>query len=369
MNKTATPEGTKSYAERFPNAASGHFRPAQGLMLSSIGIGTYLGNYDAATDENYVEAIAKFVESGGNVIDTAANYRFQRSERNIGKALQNLMAKGFARDEIFISTKGGYLPFDGEPPRDVRDYFQKEFVEKGIATFDDLVAGSHCMTPAYLQSQIDQSLKNMNLDALDLFYIHNPESQLGAVDKYTFEARLAKAFERLEENRAAGKIKFYGAATWNGFRVAPDNQSYHSLERMVGIARQIGGDAHGFRFIQLPFNLAMPEASLMPNQAVSGKVYPAFDAAHELGVSVMCSASILQGKLAHSVPLHIREILGKPTTDAMTSIQFVRSTPNVTTALVGMSSTAHVEENMKLAEIALVPEENYLKLFQTAEGN
>ena len=361
--KFATVEGTKKYSERFGHAASGHFRAAQGLTLSSIGVGTYLGNWDAATDANYTEAIAKFVSAGGNVIDTAANYRFQRSERNIGRALRNLAEKGFGRDGIFISTKGGYLPFDNEPPSDVRAYFQKEFVDTGIATFDDLVGGSHCMTPGHLQSQIDQSLKNMGLDALDLFYIHNPESQSGAVDKYTFEARLAKAFEKLEENRAAGKIRFYGAATWNGFRVAPDNQSYHSLERMVGIARQVGGDEHGFKFIQLPYNLAMPEAYLLRNQAVSGKVFAPFEAAKELGVSVMCSASILQGKLAHSVPLHIREILGSPTTDAMTSIQFVRSTPNVTTALVGMSSVAHVAENMKLAETAPVAEEQFAELF------
>jgi len=132
---------------------------------------------------------------------------------------------------------------------------------------------------------------------------------------------------------------------------------------MVSIARQIGGDNHGFKFIQLPFNLAMPEAYLLRNQAVSGKVYAPVDAAHELGVSVMCSASILQGKLAHSVPFHIRAGLGNPTTDAMTSIQFVRSTPNVTTALVGMSSAAHVEENMKLAEIAPVAEEQFAELF------
>ena len=363
--KFATAEGTKKYAARFPDAADGHFRAAQDLTLSSIGIGTYLGNWDAATDENYVESITKFVESGGNVIDTAANYRFQRSERNIGKALQNLFDKGFARDEIFISTKGGYLPFDGEPPADVRAYFQKEFVEKGIATFDDLVGGSHCMTPAYLQSQIDRSLKNMSLEALDLFYIHNPESQLGTVDKYTFEARLAKAFEQLEENRAAGKIHFYGAATWNGFRVAPDAQGYHSLERMVGIAKQIGGENHGFKFVQLPYNLAMPEAYLLRNQAVSGKVFTPFDAARELGVSAMCSASILQGKLTHSVPFHLRTGLGNPTTDAMTSIQFVRSTPGVATALVGMSSAAHVEENMNLRSVPVVSKEDFEGLFQT----
>jgi aryl-alcohol dehydrogenase-like predicted oxidoreductase len=361
--KFATAEGTEKYAERFPKAASGHFRAAQGLTLSSIGVGTYLGNWDAATDENYAQAITKFVEAGGNVIDTAANYRFQRSERAIGKAVQNLSAKGFAREEIFISTKGGYLPFDTEPPADVRAYFQKEFVDKGIAEFDDLVGGSHCMTPAYLQSQIDRSLENMSLETLDLYYLHNPESQTSAVDKYTFEARLAKAFEKLEENRAAGKIRFYGAATWNGFRVAPDNAGYHSLERMVGIAKQVGGENHGFKFIQLPYNLAMPEACLFRNQAVSGKVFAPLEAANELGVSVMCSASILQGKLAHGVPLHIREILGSPTTDAMTSIQFVRSTPGVTTALVGMSRAAHVEENMKLAEIAPVAKEQFAELF------
>ncbi len=361
--KFATTEGTKKFSERFPEAASGHFRNAQNLHLSSIGIGTYLGNWDEETDASYAGSITDFVESGGNVIDTAANYRFQRSERNIGAALKKLFDKGFVREEIFIATKGGYLPFDNEPPSDVRNYFEKNFVKKGIAKFEDLVAGSHCMTPDYLQSQIAQSLDNMQIDALDLFYIHNPESQLGAVDKYTFEAKIAKAFEMLEQNRADGKLNFYGVATWNGFRVPPDDQGYHSLERFEGIARHVGGEGHGFKFIQLPYNLAMPEAYLLKNQAVKGKVYTPLEAAHELGISVMCSASILQGKLTHSVPFHIRETLGNPLTDAMTSIEFVRSTPNVTTALVGMSRSLHVEENMKLAQAAPVSREKFEELF------
>ena len=363
MKNHATAQGTENYKNRFADAAENHFREAQNLSLSSIGIGTYLGNYDAETDESYAQAVTRFVESGGNVIDTAANYRFQRSERNIGKALQNLYKKGFSREEIFICTKGGYLPFENEPPGNVRSYFEENFVKKGIADFDDLVGGSHCMTPKYLQSQIDQSLRNMNVEALDLYYIHNPESQLQAIDKYTFEARLAKAFETLEENRKNEKIQFYGVATWNGFRAAPDEQSYHSLERMVNIARQVGGENHGFKFIQLPFNLVMPEALLFKNQAVNGKVYSTIEAANELNVSVICSASIFQGKLAHSIPLHIREILGNPTTDAMTSIQFVRSAPGVTTALVGMSKAQHVEENLALAEISPVNEETFSELF------
>jgi aryl-alcohol dehydrogenase-like predicted oxidoreductase len=255
------------------------------------------------------------------------------------------------------------LPFDNEPPTNVQKYFEENFVAKGIADFEDLVGGSHCMTPKYLQSQIDQSLENMQTGAIDLFYIHNPESQLQEIDRYTFEARLAKAFEMLEQNRKRGKLQFYGAATWNGFRVPPDNSSYHSLERMVNIARQVGGAGHGFRFIQLPYNLAMPEAYLLGNQAVSGKVYSPIEAARQLGVSVMCSASILQGKLAHSVPLHIRASLGNPTTDALAAIQFVRSTPGVTTALVGMSRAAHVEENMNLAKISPASEEQFSEIF------
>jgi aryl-alcohol dehydrogenase-like predicted oxidoreductase len=363
MTKYATSEGTRNFAKKFPDAVTGHFRDAQGLTISSIGIGTYLGGWDAGTDENYINAIAKFVESGGNVIDTAANYRFQRSERNIGKALQILREKGVEREEIVICTKGGYLPFDGEPPRDVRAYFEENFVKTGIADFEDLIGGSHCMTPKYLQSQIDQSLANMQIEGVDVFYIHNPESQLSAVDKYTFEARLAKAFETLEENRGKNKIQFYGVATWNGFRVSPDDPGYHSLERMVNIAKQVAGANHGFRFVQMPFNLAMPEAFLFQNQAVEGKVYSAIEAANKLGVSVMCSASILQGKLAQNLPPHLNETLGNLKSDAQTSLQFVRSTPNVTTALIGMSSEKHVEENMELAKVEPVSEETYAQMF------
>jgi aryl-alcohol dehydrogenase-like predicted oxidoreductase len=363
LKNFTTAEGTKKYAERFPDAATGHFRAAHGLSLSSIGIGTYLGDWNVETDENYARSIARFVELGGNVIDTAANYRFQRSERSIGQALEELTAKGFEREEILICTKGGYLPFDGEPPRNVQQYFEDTFVKTGIAKPEDLVGGSHCMTPKYLQSQIDQSRANMGIETLDVFYIHNPESQLSEIDKYTFEAKLAQAFEMLEEERAAGKIQFYGVATWNGFRVQPAERGYHSLERMVSIAKQVGGEGHGFKFIQLPYNLAMPEAYLLPNQASSGQAISTIDAANAMDVTVMVSASILQGKLAGGLPPNIVETMGKPGSEALASIQFVRSTPGVTTALVGMSRVEHVEENLGLAKIEPVDEKTFQSIF------
>jgi len=334
LSNHATPEGTARYAERFATrAARNHFRRQQGLTLSSIGIGTYLGNADEATDLSYANAVTRAVTSGVNVIDTAANYRFQRSERSIGRALKTLAGEGFSREELLICTKGGYLPFDGAPPRNMRDYVAETFVKPGIASFDDIV-GSHCMTPSYLQNQLDQSLRNMDLETVDVYYVHNPESQLDHVSEDEFFHRIALAFERLEENRKRRKLQFYGVATWNGFRAALDSGKHHSFVRMIEIARQVGGDDHGFRFIQMPVNLAMPVSLL--NETIDGEPMNIAEAAARLGVTVIASGSMLQGRLGVS---------------PHSAIQFVRSAPGITTALVGMSRVEHVDENLQLLTV------------------
>lgn len=364
----ATLEGTTRYRERFKGlAANNHFGLEQNLWLSSIGLGSYLGNADETTDHRYTEAVVRAVELGANVIDTAANYRFQRSERSIGKGLRELTEDSkFSRDEIVVCTKGGYLPFDGAPPRDVRRYVEETFVAPGIAGFDDIVGGSHCMTPAYLQNQLDQSLQNLDLSCIDVYYIHNPESQLGAVSSAEFATRLRAAFERLEQNVSQGKIAKYGVATWNGFRASPKDRGYHSLEKMVTLAREVGGDSHNFRFVQIPFNLAMTEALSLQNQSVAGTWMSALEAAAALEVTVVASASILQGKVAGGLPEELREQLGSLATDAQTGIQFVRSTPGVATGLVGMSQREHVDENLQLMRIEPVHPEDFMKLFEDA---
>ena len=360
----ATPQGTEHYAQRFTNrAAAGHFRQQQGLQLSSIGLGTYLGHWDAATDDAYADAITRAVELGVNVLDTAANYRFQRSERAMGAALRRLSEAGYRREEFVICTKGGYLPFDGEPPTDVRRYVEENFVRPGIADFTDIAGGSHCMTPAYLQNQLDQSLRNLGCECVDVYYLHNPEAQLGAVAREEFEERLRAAFAKLEENRANGKLQFYGAATWNGFRGAPNSRDYLSLARMCALAREAGGENHGFRFAQLPFNFAMPEALLSNNQELNGAGGSLIEVAAALGVAVVASASLLQGRVTQNLSAEIRGPLGDLPTDTQTALQFVRSTPGLTTALVGMSQVAHVEENLHLVGVAPAASEQYQQLF------
>jgi aryl-alcohol dehydrogenase-like predicted oxidoreductase len=132
---------------------------------------------------------------------------------------------------------------------------------------------------------------------------------------------------------------------------------------MVELANEIGGESHGFRFIQLPFNLAMPEAFTLRNQIIDDEELSLLEAAARLGIAVISSASIFQGRVAQGLPQSLVEELGSLATQAQAAIQFVRSAPSVTTALVGMSSREHVEENLQLAGISPLSPEQFMKLF------
>ena len=116
---------------------------------STLGLGTYLGREDDVTDGLYRKAVARAVARGVNVVDTAVNYRHQRSERAVGAALAAAIRRGaLQRDEVVVASKGGYLAFDRKVPSDPREYFMATYVRTGIVQPGDVV-GSHCMTPRY----------------------------------------------------------------------------------------------------------------------------------------------------------------------------------------------------------------------------
>jgi aryl-alcohol dehydrogenase-like predicted oxidoreductase len=368
QSRKATTEGTANYKNRFAGVvAEGHFRQSQGLWMSSIGLGSYLGNPDERTDEAYRNAVERAVELGCNVFDTAANYRFQRSERSIGATLADLFSQGrSSRDEIVIATKGGYIPFDTVAPlsrQDAMNYLEETFIKPGVCAREDFVGGSHCMTPRYLEHQLDQSLRNLKLECIDVYYIHNPESQFAEVSRGEFYKRLRAAFEFLESAVEAEKISVYGTATWNGYRAPANSPEALSLEQVVNTAREVAGDGHHFKVVQLPFNLAMVEAFTDVNQTLDGESVTFLEAAAGLGVTVMSSASILQARLSSGLPANVSEAFPGLRTDAQRAIQFTRSTPGIDVALVGMSNIAHVEENLGVAKLPPAPMEEYLKLF------
>ena len=360
----ATAEATAAYASHFPELP-GNFRPALGVSVSSIGIGTYLGEPDDETDRAYEEAIKASLRGGINLVDTAVNYRFQRSERNIGKVLGELVAAGeIAREQVVVATKGGYITFDGGVPANPRAWFEEHYVKTGIVAPSDLVDGSHCMTPRYIGTMLELSRRNLNLETIDIYYIHNPETQLEAIDRKEFLARIKTIFAFLEGVAADGKIGVYGTATWNGFRAAQTERGWLSLDELMRIAREVGGDAHHFRAIQMPYNLAMPEAVTRSNQLVHAGKATTLAAAKAFGLAVSASASLLQGQLSSGLPPIVANAFSGFATDAQRSIQFVRSTPGVDVALVGMKSEEHVRDTLETARKPPATVEELMRLFQ-----
>jgi aryl-alcohol dehydrogenase-like predicted oxidoreductase len=267
------------------------------------------------------------------------------------------------RDEVLVCTKAGYLSFDGNLPPDPRGYFAREYIEPGILDGKEIVGGMHCMAQSYLENQIERSRRNLELETIDVFYVHNPESQLAEISREMFHRRLKDAFLSLERLVKTGQLRYYGLATWGAFRVAEGSRDYISLFEVEQLARNAGGEDHHFRFIQLPFNLAMPEAYGLANQSDGKGKMSLLSAASRLGITVMGSATLYQGQLTHGLPEIVGGILGLHS-DAENAIQFARSAPGLTTSLIGMGHKEHVTANLRPALIPVTPVEHWNKLFR-----
>ncbi len=271
----ATAEGTPGFAGR-SSAPSSHFRKTgSDLTLSSIGLGTYLGEEDDATDRGFEESIALALSLGVNVIDTAVNYRGQRSERAVGRAVAAAIESGSAaRDEIFVATKGGFLPYDSADPRSPDAQVEDAFFHTGILSAPDLAAGCHAIAPQFLGGMIELSRRNLNLHTIDLYYLHNPETQLQAVTRQAFAGRLRRAIEVLEKAAEEGRIGAWGIATWDALRVPASHPAHLSLAEIAAAARDVAGDAHHFAAVQAPVNLAMPRRSPTRPSPPAGRSFP-----------------------------------------------------------------------------------------------
>ncbi|MDQ3673999.1 MAG: aldo/keto reductase [Gemmatimonadota bacterium] len=348
----ATAQGTERLQQRFTATyADNFYRPlAGGVAVSALGLGTYLGDCDDAEDARYAATSVQALSRGVNLVDTAINYRCQRSERSIGTALRSAIERGtVSRDEVVVCTKGGYIPLDRTPPatkEGYRGFLQSEYYGPGIMTPADVVSGGHCLAPRYLSDQIARSRKNLGFATLDVYYLHNPEQQLDSIDRPKFHDVMRAAFTTLEEHVSDGSITTYGCATWQGLRTPPGSRNHLSLEELVVLAREVGGADHHFGVVQLPLNLAMTEAFRSPTQQCGSQLVPLLEVAHHFNVAVVGSATLMQSQLTRGLPEELHSAFPGYSTDARRAIAFAQSLP-VASSLVGMKSQAHLEENLE----------------------
>lgn len=364
----ATLEGTSRFAE-WSVGKKGvnryHFREFCGLTLSSLGVGTYLGGMDTETDKLVEEAVWRSVSSGAvNVVDTAINYRLQRAERSVGRALARLAGnEGIegGREALLVCTKNGYLSSDGELSTDFWSYIQDEFIKPGKLRQEEIAGEAHSMALPFLREQLRRSLANLGLDSVDVLYLHNAaESWLPEIGYRQFMEKLRQVFALYEEERTRGHIVYYGMAAWSCFRVREGEAEHVNLEDVVEVARSVGGEEHGFRFLQLPFNVAMNEALSQKNQRVADEPLTTFEAAVRLGVGVFTSVPLSQGRLLNHT--RVPQLEGSK---ALSLIQFARSAhPAVLAPLIGQKSPEHARENLRIATTPPLDESSFRETYK-----
>ena len=338
----ATAEATAGFARSSP-ALSENYRVFDGLTLSNVGVGTYLGDEDAQTDAAVRRAVSDSVRAGMNVVDTAINYRSQRAERSVGRAVSYLADEGIGRESLFVSTKSGYVSADSEQGSEFWPYVTREYVSSGLIGRGEITPQYHCASVKYLEDQLGRSRRNLGLECVDLAYLHNyVEGQSGSMDRDTMKARLSEIFDMYELERKKGRIKYYGMATWESLRAEPGNDLFLALDEAVSAAEKAGGADHGFRFVQLPLNLYYDQALLRRNHA--GGSESALQAAERLGGGVFASVPFMQGRLLQ--PGVMPEFGDLP--PSLRALQFVRSAPAVVAPLVGHKDPEHVSNNCRV---------------------
>jgi aryl-alcohol dehydrogenase-like predicted oxidoreductase len=177
--------------------------PATNLHASTLALGTdYFGT--TVSRELSMRLMDRYLEAGGNVIDTAEVYAGwipggeHQSEKVIGEWLRDRRL----RDEVILSTKGAHPKLETmEVPR---------------------------MSRGEIQSDLDSSLQRLGIDCVDLYWLHRD------APGYPVEEIL----ETIEAFRQAGKIKFAGFSNWTQARAEEARQAAQRLGLQGFIASQ-----------------------------------------------------------------------------------------------------------------------------------
>lgn len=154
-----------------------------GLMLPRVSLGLWHNFGDTADYGNMKELVFTAFDNGITHFDLANNYGPEpgSAERNFGKILKEEL--GFYRDEILVSTKAGYEMWDGP--------------------YGNM--GSR----KYLLASLDQSLKRMGLDYVDIFYHHRPDP----------DTPLEETMGALDSAVKSGKALYVGLSNYDGERL------------------------------------------------------------------------------------------------------------------------------------------------------
>jgi aryl-alcohol dehydrogenase-like predicted oxidoreductase len=146
------------------------------LQVSTVGLGTWaIGNdfWGSVDDDESVRALQAGLDAGINLIDTAPAYGAGHAEKVVGRAIAG------RRDEVVVATKVGI-----------------------IRTEDDFVRN---LKPDSVRQEVDDSLRRLGVDTIDLYQIHWPDPKTPIDETMT----------ELNKAQQAGKFRYLGVSNFN----------------------------------------------------------------------------------------------------------------------------------------------------------
>jgi aryl-alcohol dehydrogenase-like predicted oxidoreductase len=312
-----------------------------GLAVSEVGFGGWavggnqFGNsYGPTDDAESIRAIRRAFDLGCNVFDTADVYGHGHGEELFGTALTGV------RPQVILATKVGGNFYN----RDVHPLLTERLTQLIGSPLDQVppdaplpVTHDANFSPGYVRFALEQSLKRLRTDYVDLLQLHNPPMNL---------ISSMETYEVLEDLKREGLIRFHGV-------------SVHPPEEGIAAVQATMPDT-----VQIVYNLARREAE--------DEFFPAARAA---GVGVIAREPLANGLLAGAyspdsvwekgdirarmprqyvhqlvaLGQRVRELADKAgTTASVLALKFVLDNPAVATVIVGMKTVRQVEENLAL---------------------
>ena len=289
------------------------YRKLDDLKVSVIGYGAWgIGGapfWNNEGDNKSIESIKISYENGINFFDTAPVYGFGHSEKLIGKALKQV------RDKVIIATKCG-LRWGKESLSSLRkDASRKSILE-----------------------EIDQSLRRLDTDRIDLYQVHWPD----------LETSHNETMETLLEIQNQGKIRYIGLSNYSAEQIKESLQygKIISLQPEFSLlAREIEKDTVP---LCLEKKIGIIAYSPLASGVLTGKYHKKtkFKDWRSKGIIGTFTGEGFVDNI--SKVDRLREIAreeGK--TCGQTAINWVLRQPGLVTALVGVKNSSQMEENIK----------------------
>lgn len=215
--------------------------------ISRVGFGAYRVSTRTPAHR---QALLHALEAGCSLIDTACNYGLGESEALVGQCLAENGA------DAFVVTKGGYLSDDLMELMGSRDC--AALPHNAVVTISP--EAQYSLYPPVLAAVIARSRERLRRPILDGFLLHNPEHLLQAgVERDAVRAGIVAAFALLEEEVAAGRLRYYGVSS-NTLTSPPGSPDSLDIAWLWQCALAVSSRPY-FRLIELPFNLLEREAA------------------------------------------------------------------------------------------------------------